>query len=145
MAPINVPEGFVAVKREPGVAAALLEAADRIGADRKAGVRTTSSGVYHVADDIAAEYQSTLPETDEVEVGEDGQPLTDEQKAAAAAEAEAAEKAAQERGYPDGNPNADWTVAHLEAWAEAQDPKVDLGTGNKPDKLKAAVDSLAAK
>lgn len=133
MAPLNIPEGFTFVKRGPGVAAALLEAADAIGEDRKTGVRTTSSGGYYVKDEIAEEWQKSLPDSDETdgdETGDDGG-----QAGLSAEEIEA-------RGYPEGDPVEKWTVKNLEAWAAAQDPAVDLGDGDKPSKLKAALDSL---
>lgn len=116
---INPPDGYVFVKRGPGVAAALLEAADKIKADRKEGVRTTSQGGYFVADDIAAEWQKAQPEADEVDD-----------------EAEESNEAADDR------PTDKWTVAEIEDWASKQDPPVDLGTGNKAEKLKVALDSL---
>jgi hypothetical protein len=116
---LNIPDGYVFVKRGPGVAAALLEAADAIKADRKEGVRTTSQGGYYVLEAIASEWQKSQPEADEDEE-------SDEDEGSGEAE----------------TPTADWTVAQIEEWAAKQDPVVDLGAGNKADKLKAALDSL---
>jgi hypothetical protein len=150
MAPnIRVPEGYVFVPRQRGVNVALqlIEAADKVKANRHESVRTVSGG-YHVTQEVADAYQAALPEVDD----NDASTETDEEKAAreaaeaeaaAKAEAEAAAKAeAEKRGYPDGDPNGDWTVKQLEAWAEARDPKVDLGSGNKESKLQVALDSL---
>lgn len=127
---LNIPEGFVAVKRGPGVAAALLEAADKVGGDRKLGVRTTSQGVYFVAEEIAEQWQKDQPDAEVVD--EDGE------SGLSAEEIEA-------RGYPEGDISESWTVKNLEAWAAAQEPAVELGDGNKADKLKAALDAVAAK
>jgi hypothetical protein len=69
MAP-RIPEGYVFVSKSPGVAAALLEAADRIGADRKWGVRTVAGG-YHVLREIAAEYGVDLEVDEDVDEDED--------------------------------------------------------------------------
>jgi hypothetical protein len=134
MAPINIPEGYVFVKRGPGVAAALLEAADEIKADRKNGVRTVSGG-YHVAEDIAAKWQEGLPEAEQTAVtgtGEDGgqtgdagdDPKADDPKTA--------------------TPREGWTHAQFDEWAENQDPKVEYPSGaNLKQKLEIATKPAA--
>lgn len=132
MAPgIRVPEGLVFVprRRDENVALELLNAAEKLKVDRF-DVKTVSGG-YHVPQAVADEYAKSHPEF-QGEVEEDVE---------AAAAAAAAEAAAEERGYPDGEPTGDWTVKQLEAWAGAQDPVVELGSGDKASKLKAALDS----
>lgn len=143
MAPgIRVPEGhvFVPRRRDENVALELLNAAEKVKADRF-DVKTVSGG-YHVPQAVADEYAKAHPE-----VADDAEETEEEKAAREAAEADAAaaaeaEAAAEKRGYPDGEPAGDWTVKQLEAWAGAQDPVVDLGSGDKASKVQAALDSL---
>ena len=124
MAPnIRVPEGNVFVPRRTGenVALELLTIAEKVGVDRF-DVKTVSGG-YHVPTAVADEYAKGHPAADEPEEAE-GE----------------AEGVAQD--YPAGDPSGEWTVKQLEAWAAAQDPAVDLGTGDKASKVQAALDSI---
>ena len=62
MAPTRIPEGSVFVPgRSVETATALLKAADKIKADRKLDVRTTTGG-YHVTQAVAEEYQKAFPD-----------------------------------------------------------------------------------
>lgn len=73
----TIPQGYVFVAKADGVAAGLLNAADRIGADRKNGVRTVTGG-YHVLEEIAQEYGATFAEVDVIETipgTEDNEPI----------------------------------------------------------------------
>lgn len=63
---IRIPEGFVFVRRAPGVAAALLEAAEKVDGDRVLDVRTVTGG-YHVRAEVAEQYQADFPEGDTIE------------------------------------------------------------------------------
>jgi hypothetical protein len=153
---IRVPEGFVFVKRAPGVALALLEAADKIKADRQAGIRTVSGG-YHVAEDIAAEYETTR-----VESGEDAADEANADAAAStaattgdAATGDAGDTGAQaattqEAGEPKDDdpktatPRDGWSHAQFDEWAENQDPKVEFPSGaNLKQKLEIATKPAA--
>lgn len=145
MAPVNVPEGFVFVPRPRGrsIAADLLKAADETeGADRKTDVRTVTGG-YHVAEAVAEKFSAGQPAEPEVEdeskTQEPGSTAAADEAAAEKAEAEAKAAREEEQGFPEGAPTGDWTVKHLEKWAESQEPKVDLGDGNKAAKLEKAV------
>lgn len=127
MAPsIRIPDGFVFVRRAPGVAVKLLEAADAIKADRVLGVRTVTGG-YHVAQDIADEYQNGF---DAVEDDEDTEPVGD---VAADVPADVPADEAPEAERPDES----WTVAQIDEWASAQDPAVEFPADvtKKADKL----------
>lgn len=64
MAPTRIPEGSVFVPgRSVETATALLEAADKIKADRKLDVRTVTGG-YHVTLAVAEEYQKAFPDAE---------------------------------------------------------------------------------
>ena len=70
MAPIRIPEGSVFVPgRSVETATALLEAADKIKADRKLDVRTVTGG-YHVTLAVAEEYQKAFPDAEVQEADE---------------------------------------------------------------------------
>ncbi len=114
MAPIRIPEGSVFIARGDGVAAALLDAADRIGADRKWDIRTTQGG-YHVKQEVADEYLAGLPEAPEPEDVPDDDPTGDGPD--------------EDRAYPEGDPEAAWTKAQILAWAADQTPPVELEDG----------------
>lgn len=131
MAPIQPREGYAFVPRIRGeaVSAELLDIADDLGEDRQAGVRTVTGG-YHVLQAIADKYNADHG----IESEEGEQAGTGEQTGGETFE----------REYPEGTPEGSWTVKNLEAWAGAQDPKVELGDGNKAEKLKVALDSLKA-
>lgn len=64
---IRIPEGHVFVRRAPGVAAALLDAAEKVGGDRVQDVRTVTGG-YHVTEAVADQYQQDFPEAEAGEV-----------------------------------------------------------------------------
>lgn len=117
---IRIPDGFVFFRKAPGVARGLLEAADRLEADRKMGVRTVSGG-YHATVEIAEEYQKTLPEATGLEG--DATELVAEPVVESSDEAES----------PDGTPvevltepglDESWTVAQIEEWAARQEPPI---------------------
>lgn len=121
MAPITIPEGHVFVARGEGVAAALLDSVDAVEGDRQADVRTVSGG-YHVRQEVAEHYQSTLP-----------------------AEAEAEDEEKQEGEGEPATPDKTWKVADIDAWAQKN---LDLDTSSEPNKearLKAISDALSAR
>lgn len=153
MSPARIPDGSVFVARRSGenVALQLLEAAEQIGADRDLSVRTTSGG-YHVYEEVAEQYQANLPESDEDEVEvtettDEGDP--DESKTVEDEEAEAeakrlAEEAAAgktetpEIGVTDAN-----TRAEIDEYAAKLTPSVDTTkAANKPDAIKLIEDAL---
>lgn len=63
---IRIPEGYVFVRRAPGVAAQLLEAVEKVDGDRVLDVRTVTGG-YHVRTEVAEQYQADFPEADAIE------------------------------------------------------------------------------
>lgn len=113
----SIPDGYVLVNKAPGVAAGLLEAADKLGADRKWDVRSISGG-YIVRADVAEAWQGTLPADDEVDTGGE-------------ADGDASGTT------PDApKPDETWTVAQIDEWAENQDPPITFEAGaKKADKL----------
>jgi hypothetical protein len=127
MAPVTIPEGHVFFPKLPGVAAGLLAAADAIGADRKADVRTITGG-YHVTEAVAEQYRSTLPPEPEDPQGE---PTGDP-------------------GEPTGDPGDDGKAeelgplpvtaessnAEIDDYAGKQEPPVDLSSAkNRVEKI----------
>lgn len=147
MAPIRIPEGFVLVKpRSVETATALLKAAEDIGADRIASVRTVTGG-YHVTEEVAEQYQKSFPEAQ----------LEDEaievDAATAEAEAVAAAGSTPETGggddgdgtNPDGTEvvepeplpvDADSSHAEIDEYAASLDPKVEFPAGvNRAEKI----------
>lgn len=148
MAPIRIPEGSVFVPRRSGenVAAELLEAAERIGADRVESVRTTTNG-YHVWEDVADEWQSGRPvdetEGDETEEDDAAAKAAADEKAAADAKAAADEKAAEEAAKsqksdePEPLPvTAENTGKEIDEYAAGLTPPVDVSkAANKAEKI----------
>lgn len=158
MAPIRIPDGQVFVARAPGVAAALLDAAEELGYARHEAVRTVSGG-YHVNEDIAAKYQESLPEVDEsAETPEapssstaavDSQQVQSDpgaQQAAGSAGLTDAGTATPEAGDDPksddpktATPRDGWSHAQFDEWADNQDPKVVYPSGaNLAQKLEIA-------
>lgn len=120
MAPITIPEGHVFVARGQGVAAALLDSVDAVEGDRQADVRTVSGG-YHVRQEVAEHYQSTLPAKDD------------------------AEAETEEEGNELAAPDKTWKVADIDEWAQEH---LGLDTSSEPNKearLKAIADALSAR
>lgn len=83
---VRIPEGYVLVPRGAGVAAKLLEAADKVGVDQVTAVRSITGG-YHVLEEVAetyamqveapVEYVTDDPDGEPVElVGEEVDPST---------------------------------------------------------------------
>ena len=136
---IRIPEGFVLVPRAAGVAAALLEAADRLHVDRKTTVRTTASG-YHARLDVAEEYRKALPEAVVIASSEE---LGDAEAEAPAVEAQA--PASEAVAIP---VTADSTHAEIDAYAASLEPAVDVSSGkNRAEKialLEAAINHKSA-
>ncbi len=155
MSPIRIPEGHQFVPRAPGVALELLEAADRIKADRKTEVRTVSGG-YHVSDRVAAEYQKNQPEVEETEDETEGAPTGQDQgQQASAAQAgvlvddangAGGQGSSDDSGSGDGSgddstssgdegeqPTAEWTHERINAYAATLTPPLEL-TGSTPSK-----------
>jgi hypothetical protein len=131
MAPVRIPEGQVFVQRAPGVAAALLDAAEELGYVRSEAVRTVSGG-YHVPEDVAAAYQATLPEEAESET-----------PAATSAEAGGAQTPPATDPKEDdphtATPREGWSHDQFDTWAENQEPKVVFPKGaNLAVKLEVA-------
>ncbi|MGO1566460.1 MAG: hypothetical protein ACTHXC_00420 [Brachybacterium sp.] len=126
MANTNTPDGFVFVPRAAGVAAELLNAANKIKADRKLDVRSVTGG-YHVRKNVAEEYQKAFPEA---EIKAD-------------AEVEVEEK--PEGGLP---VTADSSVKEIDEYAASLTPPVDVSEAkNRAEKieiLKAANDPASA-
>lgn len=115
MASTRIPEGFVLVPgRSVETATALLEAADKIKADRKLDVRTTTGG-YHVTQAVAEEYQKAFPD------------------------AELEEGGADENGgeAPESLPvTVDSTREEIDAYGKSLDPKVDTSkAANKAEAI----------
>lgn len=114
---MGIPQGYVFVAKGEGVAAGLLNAADKIKADRKMGVRTTMGG-YYALEEIAAEYSKQFGPAEVVlldgsaaPAGDDGIPVLTESA-----------------------PDDSWKVAEIDAYAEREG--IDLtGAKNKKDKL----------
>jgi hypothetical protein len=130
MAPALIPDGFVFVPKADGVAAALLDAADKIGADRKSGVRTVHGG-YNVQLEIAQRYQEKLEKkaakAAKVETGpaKPGDPPAD------VTNPDGSKPPVDENGVPiltstedDGTPKEGWTHAQFNDWAAKQEPPV---------------------
>ncbi len=121
MPAIEIPEGFAFVPRQRGVnvALALLDAAEKVGAERDSVL--TVSGGYHVPEAVADEYAANQPEQPE-EPTEPG-------------EGEGTEAPAESDEDP--VPDASSTVAEIEAYAAAHE--IELPDGLKADKLAAVI------
>lgn len=146
MAPARIPEGSVFVPRRSGenVALALLEAAEEIGADRNLSVRTTTGG-YHVYEEVAERYQANLPESDDDETTESedddessSESVEDEERAAEEAKAKAAGDS-EETKSEELEPlpvTAESSVAEIDDYASKQNPPVDLSSAkNRTEKI----------
>ncbi|UJD20761.1 hypothetical protein SEA_ALUMINUMJESUS_25 [Microbacterium phage AluminumJesus] len=152
MSPARIPEGSVFIPRRRGenVALQLLDAAEEVGADRDLSVRTTSGG-YHVYEDVADRYLENLgvdtdDEDDETEDDSTETEKTVEEEEAEAAAKEAAEKAAEEKEAAEKavaekelEPlpvSADNSHDEIDAYANTLDPKVEFPANtNKADKI----------
>lgn len=111
---MGIPEGYVFIPKAEGVAAGLLNAADRIKADRKMGVRTTHGG-YYAYEDIAREYGAGFPAAEEAPEAEGDQPEVEEEEAVAV-------------------PDESWKVSEIDDYAKQSG--IDLsGAKNKAEKL----------
>lgn len=143
MAPVRIPEGQVFVQRAPGVAAALLDAAEELGYVRSEAVRTVSGG-YHVPEDVAAAYQATLPEEAESET-----PAATGEEAGGAQTPPPTTPDAGAQTPPATDPKEDdphtatpregWSHDQFDTWAENQEPKVVFPKGaNLAVKLEVA-------
>lgn len=113
MAPsIRIPDGFVFVPRDAGVAKKLLKAADKIKADRHTSVRTVTGG-YHVLSQVAEQYQEEFT-SQEPAGGEETAP-------------------AKEFELP---VSADSSNAEIDEYASGLTPPVDLsGAKNRAEKI----------
>jgi len=135
MAPsIRIPDGFVFVRRAPGVARQLLDAAASIEADPVTGVRTVTGG-YHVTQDIADEYQKGFDAVED----EDTEPVGDvaaDVPTDVPAEGDEADEATEDETEAE-RPDESWTVAQIDEWAGKQDPAVEFPADvtKKADKL----------
>jgi len=135
MAPIRIPEGQVFVKRAPGVAGALLDAAEALGYSRSEAVYTVSGG-YHVFEDVAQKYQESLPEAEADESGEAADAGQDAGTNDAGAQTETDPK---DDDPKTATPRDGWSHAQFDEWAENQDPKVEFPSGaNLATKLELA-------
>lgn len=159
MSPARIPEGSVFVARRAGenVAAQLLEAAEQIGADRFLSVRTTTGG-YHVWENVAEQYQANLPEEEEVEEVEEDDESTpaktvEEEEAEAEAKRLAAEEEAAAKAKADAEAQAPATIGvtvdstreQINEYASKLTPPVDTTkAANKPDAIKLIEEALAA-
>lgn len=119
MAPTRIPDGFVLVSpRSREIATALLEAADELGADRQADVRTTLNG-YHVSLPVAEKFQEAFPDAD----------------------VESTDEAGADEAGDSAEPlpvTADSTHAEIDAYADSLDPKVTFPKDtNKAEKIAA--------
>lgn len=135
---ITTPAGFAFVPRGPGVAAALLDAADEIGADRKLDVRTVAGG-YRVTQAVAEEYQKGFEGVEEADQESKSEPDQGTEAGQEAEEtgAEAGQESASDSvddsdsddsgetvddsdETPDeGAPQEGWTHAQFDEWAKS--------------------------
>lgn len=126
MSPIRIPEGFVFIPREAGVSVALelLEAADQVGADRKADVRTITGG-YHVAEEVAKQFQENRGNV----VEDEGDHDSDDDDGAGEPEA----------------PSESWTHDQLNEFAAKLEPALELtsSTPAKAEKVKLIEEHIA--
>jgi len=138
MAPIRIPEGYVLIPgRSVETATALLDAADKIKADRKLDVRTTAGG-YHVTEAVAEEYQKAFPDArieGYDEIVSDG--TSDEPVELEGEPVEGGSASADAPVLAEALPvTADSTHAEIDEYAASLDPKVEFPAGtNKAEKI----------
>jgi hypothetical protein len=147
---IRIPEGKVFVPRAPGVAAALLFAAEELGYERSEAVRTVTGG-YHVDEAVAQKYQESVPEGQEIPNTANATDTSAstaatlspqaqaDPSAAAATDAPGAQGSQGSDAAPNENPKDDdplttqpregWGHDQFDAWAENQNPKVEFPKG----------------
>ena len=150
MAPVNIPEGSVFVARRAGknVAKQLLDAAEEVGADLVASVRTTTGG-YHVFAEVAERYQENLgePVADSTEdENEDADSTEDDSTEGDAGKTGDDQEEETEEELEPLPVTAENTKAEITKYADELDPKVDVSkAANKAEMIEILETARAPK